>query len=1099
MKRILTINLKHLILMVLICAGFSVSAQVTTSSMNGKVRDAKGEAIPGASVLIIHVPTGTKYGAMTSAEGAYRVNNLNPGGPYKVTVSYVGYSKQEKENINLSLGADQRLDITLEDEGTQLGEVVVAGTRGGTKIGAGTRIGEEQIKNMPTVSRSLTDVTRVTPQGSKDNSFVGTNFRYNNVTIDGAINNDAIGFSPSLGGQSGSSGMPGSSTRTNPVSIDAIQDVQVLLAPYDVKIGNFTGGSVNAVTRSGTNDVSGSIYGYGRNASLIGRNKAGDNSKEPSSFHDYQTGFRLGFPIIKNKLFFFTNEEITRRQDPVILGAGSPDMKVITADEANLITNYMKTNYGIDAGSAGDYNIYAKSNKFFNRLDWNINDKNQLTIRNNTIRSTATNLERDQANFRFGGIDYKQTNNQSSTVAELKSRLSNDASNSLVIGYSNIHDFRDPTSDPAIPQIEIGGRGGTIFLGTDREASIFNMKQKTFEFTDNYTFTKGKHTFTIGTHNELYNINYGFVNAWNGRVAYSNVADFLANKPNRVRTNFNYTDNSRDYIMSNPPAEFKLNMYSVYGEDQYQVTDRFKLTYGVRFDLADLPNKQPLSDKTVNAPVDPNYGNTFTYTLPKDIKNDFLGQIQISPRVGFNYDINGDQKMVLRGGSGLFTGRVPFAWLGYAYYNNGVTYGGFDKKYTYTGSSPVKPAPGSDPIKDALTGNGEAGYVSKQGVNVNDANGATQVDLIDNNFKMPKTWRTSLAFDYKTDDNWKFTVEGIYTKVIHDLKFQQINFLDNPIYYPYDVNHQQPIYQKANNNQAINSAYSNAYLLSNTGKGYRYSLTGQVSKSFPFGLDIMGAYTYGQSKDITNGIRNSMESNWQLNQSLSPNNPQLAYSNFDIRNRIVATLNFRHAWDRESKYVSNFSLFFSAQSGSPYSYGLLNTTINGTGQNVSLMYIPKAGETANFITDLKDANGAVLVTAASQVAAFDSFIDDDKYLKTRRGQFTERNGARTPWNVQADFRFSQDIFVAGSGAKKQSLTFTYDIVNLTNLLNKNWGVQYFSPNTYNSMASIGLKAATPGSATVNPTYTFDQANTSTYSKDFFGSRFQMQFGLRYSF
>lgn len=1097
MKRFLTNYFACILLMALILSGLGVSAQVTTSSINGKVKDAKGIAVPGASVMVINVPTGTKYGAVTGGDGYFRISNMNPGGPYKVTVSYIGYNKQEKDNINLSLGADQRLDFVLTEEGQQLAQVNVKGQRGGVKIGAGVQIGEQQIKNMPSVSRSLTDLTRTTPQGSKDNSFMGTNFRYNNVTIDGAINNDAIGFSPSLGGQSGSSGMPGSSTRTNPVSIDAIQDVQVLLAPYDVKIGNFTGGSVNAVTRSGTNDVTGSVYGYGRNADLIGKNKTGDGSKEPSGFHDYQTGVRLGFPIIKNKLFFFTNEEITRRQDPVILGVGSPDMNVLTLTEAQSIADLMKNKYGVDVGafkSTDNYNIYAKSNKFFNRIDWNINDKNQLTVRNNTITSTATNLERDQSNFRFGGIDYKSTNNQSSTVAELKSRISNEMSNSLVVGYSNIHDFRDPTSNPALPQIEIGGaNGGTIFLGTDREASIFDMKQKTFEFTDNFTMTKGKHTFTFGTHNELYNITYGFVNSWNGRVAYSNVTDFLNNNPNRVRTNYNYTNNTRDNIIANPPAQFKVNMYSVYGEDQWQLTDRFKLTYGLRFDLADMPNKQPLSVKTTDSPVDPNYGNTYTYTQPNKIKNDFLGQVQISPRVGFSYDMLGDQSLIMRGGSGLFTGRVPFAWLGYAYYNNGVTYGAYDNK---SSSKPF--VAGTDPIRDAMTGNGEAGYVANQGVNVNNAAGATQVDLIDNNFKMPKTWRSSLAFDYKTENQWKFTVEGIFTKVIHDLKFQQINLVDNAIYYPYDVNHEQPIYKAVAaptvtnplaTTQAINPLYTNAYLLSNTSKGYRYSITGQVGKSFPFGLDITAAYTYGQSKDLTNGIRNSMESNWQLNQALSPNNPQLATSNFDIRNRIVSTVNFRHAWDQGGRYTSNFSLFFSAQSGSPYSYGFLNSTIDGTGQNVSLVYIPKVGETSQFFTP---AN-------AAQAAAFDAFIDGDKYLSTRRGQFTERNGARTPWNVQADFRFTQDLIVSGSGAKKQTLTFTYDIVNLTNLLNKNWGVQYFSPNTYNSMASVGLKAGTAGTATTYPTYTFDQKNTSNYAKDFFGSRYQMQFGLRYSF
>lgn len=1072
------------------------NAQVTTSSVNGKIKDAKGNGIPGASVLLVHVPTGTKYGIVTNNDGGFKLVNLNPGGPYKITVSFVGYTKQEKENINLSLGADARFDFTLSEEGQNLSEVKVTANKGGLKTGAGTRIGEEQIKTLPTASRSLQDVTRLTPQGSKDNSFVGTNFRYNNVTIDGAINNDAIGFSPSLGGQTGSSGMPGSSTRTNPVSLDAIQDVQVLLAPYDVKIGNFTGGSVNAVTRSGTNDITGSVYAFGRNADLVGRNRTGDNAKLPSAFHDYQTGFRLGFPIIKDKLFFFTNEEITRRQDPIILAAGSPDMKAITLQQAQQITDRMKNVYGIDPGSFDNYNIYSRSNKFFNRLDWNINDKNQLTIRNNTIFSTATNLERDANNFRFGGIDYKQTNNQSSTVAELKTRVSNSSANSLVIGYSSIKDYRTPTSAASLPQIEIANNGGTIFLGTDREASIFNLKQKTFEFTDNFTYTIGKHSLTFGTHNELYNITYGFVNSWNGRVNYSSVNDFLNGNPNRVRTNYNYTDNSRDYIVNNPPAKFNLNMYSVYGEDQFQVNDRLKITLGARFDMADMPNKQPLSTKTTNSPIDPNYGTTYTYTQPRNIKNDFLGQVQFSPRFGFNYDVLGNQSLILRGGSGLFTGRVPFAWLGYAYYNNGVTYGAFDQR----SSTPY--AVGSDPIRDGQTGIGEAGFVRNQGKNINDANGATQVDLIDNNFKMPKTWRSSVALDYKTDDLWRFGIEGIYTKVIHDVQFQQINLVDNPTYNVYDTQKQQPIYSTtagASGNGKINSAYTNAYLLSNTNKGYRYSITAQVGKTFPFGLDVFAAYTYGQSKDITNGIRNSMESNWQLNQALNPNNPPLAYSNFDIRNRIVSTINYKHSWDKQNKYVANFSLFFSAQSGSPFTYGFLNPSPNpnGTPQQISLAYIPKVGETINFFGG-----------DAVQAAAFDAYIDGNKYLSSRRGNFTERNGARTPWNVQADFRFSQDILISGTGAKKHTLTFTYDIINLTNLLDKNWGVQYFSPNTFNSTADVGLSFAkdaagrviNAGNTTTYPTYKFTAANTQNpYIKDFFASRYQMQLGLRYSF
>jgi hypothetical protein len=1056
-------------------------AQVTTASINGKIKDEKG-IIPGATIVMLHVPTGTVSKASSNENGLYRIGNLNPGGPYKITVTYVGYSPVVKDNIYLALGADQKLDIDIQEQGSQLAEVSVKGQKGSTKSGAGTSIGEGQIKILPTMNRSLQDVTRVTPQGSKDNTFGGTNFRYNNVTIDGAINNDAIGFSPSLGGQSGSSGMPGSSTRTNPVSLDAIQDVTVLLSPYDVKVGNFLGGSINAVTRSGTNDVTGSVYGYGRNASLIGRNKIGDNAKEPSAFHDYQTGFRLGLPIIKDKLFFFTNEEITRRQDPVILGAGSPD-GIITLAQAQQISDRMKNAYGLDAGAYGDYNIYSQSNKFFNRLDWNINESTQLTIRNNTIISKATNLERDQSNFRFGGIDFKQNNNQSSTVADLKTRFNNSATNNLILGYSTVHDFRTPLSDPAIPQIEIGANGGTIFLGTDREASIFNMKQNTFELTDNYSFSKGIHTFTVGTHNEFYKINYGFVNAWNGRIAYDTVDDFLNNRPKRVRTSFDYADNSRDNIIANPTAKFNVNLYSAYGQDEMRLSDKFKLTLGLRFDMADLPTMPTLSSKTTNSPVDPNYGTTYTYTQPSNINNKFLNKVQVSPRLGFNFDALGDQSLIIRGGSGLFTSRVPFAWLGYAYYNNGVNYGAYDLKPA-TGNKVVTQVPGSDPIKDALTGNGEAGYAAKQGININDANGATQVDLVDNNFKMPKAWRSNLAFDFRTQDNWKFTVEGIYSKVIKDIAFQQINYVDNPNYMVYDTQHQQPIYSGAK----INSKYTNAYLLSNTDQGYKYSLTGQVSKSLPFGLDVMVAYTYGQSKDIANGIRNSMESNWQLNQALSPNNPGLAYSNFDVRNRIISTLNYRLDWAKNSKYVSNFSIFFSAQSGAPYSLGFVNATINNTAQTVGLVYIPAVGETSKFFSSANQA----------QAAAFDAYIDADKYLSTRRGQFTERNGARTPWNVQADFRFSQDIQVA-QGKHPHVLTLTYDIVNLTNLVNKDWGIQYFSPNTFNSMASVGVKVATAGTPTTYPVYTFAQKDVTSYAKDFFASRYQMQLGLRYSF
>ncbi|RYY21704.1 MAG: TonB-dependent receptor, partial [Sphingobacteriaceae bacterium] len=589
---------------------------------------------------------------------------------------------------------------------------------------------------------------------------------------------------------------------------------------------------------------------------------------------------RVGFPIIKNKLFFFTNEEITRRQDPVIFGAGSTGSSNILSvtDAQNIAAAFSRYTGGLSAGTYDNTSIYSRSNKFFNRLDWNINDNNQLTIRNNYITSIATNLERDNFNFRFGGIDYTSHNNSTSTVAELKSKISNSISNSLVVGYSSVHDYRDPNNNPALPQIEITGNspGSTIFLGTDREAAIFDLRQKTTEFTDNLTLTAGKHNLTFGTHNEFYNITYNFVNAWNGRDSYSSIANFLNNQPTRVRNNYNYFNNTRDYIMANPAAKFNVNLLSLYVQDEINITDNFKLTAGLRLDYAGIPNKQPLSDKTTSAPVDSRYGTTYTYTVPREITNKYLNNAQINPRVSFNYDIKGDQSLVFRGGSGTFTGRVPFAWFGYAFYNNGVTYGAFDRNNIGTTNSIT---PGTNPVQ--APANGGLNFVNQQtgsnAVNTS-ASGPTQVDLIDNNFKMPQVWRSSLALDVKTPDQWKFTVEGIYTKVIRDLQFKQVNIVDNATYYPYDTQKQQPIFS----NQAINPLYTNAYELSNTNKGFRYSLTGQIEKSFPFGFTASFAYTYGKSKDVTNGIRNSMESNWQLNQALNPNNVPAAYSNFDI-------------------------------------------------------------------------------------------------------------------------------------------------------------------------------------------------------------------------
>ncbi|MBN8853871.1 MAG: TonB-dependent receptor [Sphingobacteriales bacterium 50-39] len=1078
-------------------------AQETRGTLRGRITDSLGQPIAGVTVTVLHIPTGTPYITTTSTDGRYNLPGLLVGGPYRLNVTAVGWMAQQQDNLQVMLGDAQVWNFSLKIEALQLAGVTVKATvprgRQANSTGAGANISREQIANMPTINRSITDMTKLVPQGSKDNSFAGSNFRYNNVTIDGAINNDAIGFSPSMGGIVGTSNMPGSSTRSNPISMDAIQDMQVYLAPYDVTIGNFTGGSINAVTRSGTNKVEGSIYAYGRNAAVTGHENAGDGSKMPSGFHDYQTGFRLGFPIIKNKLFFFTSEEIARRTDVVQQGANSPDAAgVLSLQDAKNIQDAIASRYGFDAGAFGNFEAYANSVKYFNRLDWNIDGRTHLSVRNNTIISEAINLERDPQDFRFGSISYKQKNNQTSTVAELTTRWSNRLYNSLIAGYTTIHDYRTPSSDPAFPQVQIVGRtpGTTIFLGTDREASIFNMRQKTWEFTDNLNLNYGRHHLTLGTHNELYKIDYGFVNSWNGRVDYPSIEDFLNNQPNRVRGSFNYVNNDRNYILSHPSAVFNINFFSLYLQDEIQVTDRFRFTLGMRADYADVPTKQTLSDRTVSAVPDPNFGYSYSYTQPRYITNSYLGRVQASPRLGFNYDVLGNKRMVVRGGLGVFTGRIPFAWIGYAFYNTGHSYGAYDQR-TDNGTSQF--LPGTDPLRHA-PGQGIAGFAQQNGTVVDKKGaGQTQVDLIDNSFVMPQIFRSSLAVDFTDAHGFKYTIEGIYTQVVKDVLFQQVNLKDGPTAFPYAYDsaanlRRQPIF-----NGGIDPHFANAYEMSNTSQGHRLQLTAQVSKNFDNGIHAMVAYTYGWSKDLANGIRNSMESNWQLNPALNPNNPGLAYSNFDIRHRVIANISYRLLWNKN--WATTFALFANFQSGSPFTYGFINYTIQNTPQQVSLTYIPNKGEAINFFKDIKDDGGQVIQSAAAQAQTFNDFIDRNSYLRTRRGRFTERNAARTPWNNDVDFHFAHDFGIVTHKGEKPThvITVSWDILNLTNLIDKNWGWVYFSPNTYNSMSSVGLVPFIPAQRSQGyPLFTFQDPGR-PYSVDYAASRWQMQMGLRYTF
>ncbi len=1108
----MSIYLRKLFLVVLVLAGLNSFAQETTATLNGTVSDEKGGIVPGATIQLVHTPTGETTKLVSNKKGLFSFTNLKPGGPYTITISFVGHKDEKAENVNLSLGNNPDMNVVLNPDTKSLEAVVVTSQK---KV-SGVSIGRAQMNVMPTLGRSLGDFTRLTPQ-SNNNSFAGSNFRYNNLTIDGAVNNDAFGFSNSAGGTSGGgqSGAAGSGTRTNPYSIDVIQEVQVQLAPYDVKLGNFTGGSVNAVTKSGTNDFHGSVYGYGRNQNLMGKSVDGTNSKIGPDFHDYQYGATLSGPIAKNKAFFIVNYEHTDRQEPTfynIYADGTADKgAAITKSEADQIAAKMKA-IGYDPGSyLGAYKIYTKSDKLFGRLDFKLDSKTSLTLRAIYTKGTGNNLERSSTQFQFGSNDFTQTTRNINLTAELKSKLSTSLNNQLNVSYINVHEYRDFPGTLA-PYVDIDN--ARITLGTWREASVYNLRQKTFEISDNVTLTSGINKFTFGTHNEFYSLNYGFINSYNGRWEYSRgFQSFIDNNPSRIRGAFT-TDpklpSDREGLYSNTPNPFNIGLTSAYAQDDISVSKRFKLSPGVRFDYS-FAGSQPGLDSQLNKTNSAGYVSanpTYSNTPFSQLTGNLPSRVTVSPRLGFSFDVKGDQSLVVRGGTGIFTGRVPFAWYGYAYTLNGNTYGNIDWNgpKAASGSTPAQYVPlAINPagLKDTV-----AKYAALYGAGNRAA--TREIDVFDNNFKLPAIWRSSIAVDYKFGKGFKFTVDFMYTKTIHDVKYEQINLKDSVAYFTSGGPTQTPVYVggKYNNN------YSNVYFLTNTSEGYRYNLTFQLSKTtsnirmgrHTVNMNSSAAYTYGVSKDITNGIRNSWESSYNVNPSIVPGNSSLAYSNFDLRSRIVATWSTSVLWNQSN--ITSLTFFYSGQSGNPYSL-VYQSAPFGNGSNASLPYIP-ATQSDIRLADYK-VNG-VTYTAAQQWTDLDAFISGDKYLNTRRGKYAERNGLRTPWVHQLDMKLMHEFKLSKTN-NAHSLQVSLDVFNVLNLINSSWGHVNFVTNinnyTVNFLKFVGTNPGqtgniAPGAPSTGyiPTFNFVKPtsdNGKYYTLDPINSRFQAQLGVKYNF
>lgn len=1030
---------------------YSAKAQTTTSTLIGVVKDAKS-GLPGASVKAVHGPTGTVYGVMTNADGRYTIPNMRSGGPYTVIISFVGFSPEKFENVFLKLGESFVVNATLNDTGKSLEEVRIITKKDATfnskRTGAATSVSKDQIQNMPSLSRSLQDFTRLTPQAN-GNSFGGASNKFNNISIDGAVNNDVFGLT--------SNGAPGGQAGTQPISLDAIQELQIVVAPYDVTNGNSTGGSINAVTRSGTNNVEGSAYFFGRNQNTIGKSVDGLNTKA-ADFYNTTYGIRLGAPIIKNKLFFFVSGELGRIKTPTTFSAGESGAVISTAD-AQLIANTMQSRYGYNVGDYGVFNQQTNSDKLFARIDWNINDKNQLTLRHNYINAFDDKITRTNAVFAFSNNGYRFTDKQNSTVLELRSAINQTLSNNLILGYSRIRDRRAYNGN-LFPQIRINNFNGSssqsVVFGAEASSTANELDQDIFEFTDNFKILAGKHTFTLGTHNEFFKFRNLFMNNFAGSYAYSNLNDFINNaKPTTAASTYSIVpgDNS-------PSAKFSAAQLGFYFQDDIEAFQGFKLSAGLRIDV-------PLFFD--NPPANPLVASTF---LNQRTDQTPSGQILVSPRLSFNWDLTGDRSIQLRGGTGLLTSRAPFVWLSNQFTNNGMLTANINAT---NGSGTFIP----DPANQQAAG----GVVGK----------TYEVNLADPKLRLPQVFKSNLAFDFKLPGGVFATLEGIYSKTVNNILYSNLNLKPSVANInPAGSNgaDTRPLFAYPTTGK-VSSTFTNAFYLGNSNQGKTYSLTGQLSKAFDFGLSLSGAYTYGKSTDVNSGASSTASSNFGFVQIVNnPNNPELSYSNFDLRHRVIGSLNYVAKYGKNKASATTFSLFYAGKSGSPFTY-LYFGDLNQDGQNQNdLLFVPR---TSNDIKFSPLTVGTTVVSVDQQWKDLDAFISNDKYLSSRRGKYAERNGARMPWEHQYDVRVMQDLGTMFKGSRN-ALQISLDIINVGNLLNKDWGRSYFVGNNASTLVNYNYNAATGG------TYTFKAPTDNVaYQVSQFASRWQAQVGVRYLF
>jgi outer membrane receptor protein involved in Fe transport len=1067
------------------------SQGVTTSSVSGSVKDLVGETLPGATIIAIHQPSGSRYGAVSNVDGRFTLPNLRVGGPYLITVSYVGYDGISYEGIVLGLGQSYTLNVEMKD-GIELSTVEVTAGIGdiinADRTGASLNLSSDRINSLPTVNRSINDFTRLTPQ-SNGTSFAGTSNRFNNYTIDGNIYNNNFGL--------GSGQFAGG----NPISLDAIEEVQVNLAPYDVRQGGFTGANVNAVTKSGTNEFVGSAYYFLRNDQMLG-DKVGDTRLTLGDSKNTIRGFRVGGPIIKNKLFFFANYEKEEESIPSFQKVASRpgltpnglNVSRVPADRLDFVRNQIGSLYGYETGPYENYQFASEQERLNLRLDWNINQNNKFSVRynrysaftdvptnGNSIRYISTRFANTSRTgieaMNFRNANYTQDRDVQSFVAELNSKLGDNVSNQLNIGWTSITDpnrgIPGEQNFPFIEVLEPDASGNPLYyfsLGNELFTVGNLLQNRIFNATNNLSIYKGKHTYTIGGNFEFMTFDNAFNPTFNGFYRYNSYDSFVEGVINQ-NPNVYPTAFAKGFALdgsTTPPTDAtRFGQLGLYVQDEYQVTQNLKLTGGLRVDLPFYPISIPtneLLDAKNKSFTYPN-GSVFTPNVSTFPKVNPL----FSPRVGFNWDVNGDKVTQVRGGTGVFSGRIPFVWLSNQVNGSGVIRGG----YGLEGQEVVNAGITFNPDVTAHTPANPSQTLSNE------------LNLTDRNFRLPQIWRTNVGVDRKLPFDIVGTVDFIYsqdvtTPIAHNPVLRNPDgFFNGPDNRGYWTN--QPGFAAYSNDRD----FRNVFYLTNARERADYaSLTFQLQKEFDNGFYTMVAYTRSRARDLDAAGGSQAISLWPSTVQNDRNNPELGFAGFDQPNRLISNIAYRTK-------NTTISLFYDGGEAGRFSH-----TYSGNFGDASnrLIYVPNSASELNF--EQFTLAGQV-ITPQMQQQMFDDYINQDKYLSSRRGQYAERNGGLRPRVNRFDFRLTEDIVLSKNS--KNKLQLSMDVLNVGNLLNSAWGIPQIewqrTPLNYrgrNANNEPIYRLNTKPGTTEFPTETFRESVS-------LGNTWRMQLGVRYLF